>query len=184
MAYPSICQSRAEGFGRQMGGDNGPAAGHGSRPPEGRTGCFLAHSLRLRSHAAGGCARSKHTGVRRTTPVGFAHCEPGWDDMGASVTLRWRVLDVDCELRIAGTAGQVSVRRDGQIIGNATVESAAALTNGRASRPTTCERNPNETGAQELIEPGSVRGGPPQRRGHGAPFDFGRPLRDILAIES
>jgi hypothetical protein len=46
--------------------------------------------------------------------------------MGASVTLRWRVSDVDCELRIAGTAGQVSVRRDGQIIANDTVESAAA----------------------------------------------------------
>ena len=58
------------------------------------------------------------------------------------------------------------------------------LTNGRASKPTTCERNPNETGGRELIEPGSVRGGPPQRRGHRAPFDFGGPLRDILAIES
>jgi hypothetical protein len=71
-------------------------------------------------------ARANTLASRRTPPVGFAHCEPGWDVMGASVTLRWRVLDVDCELRIAGTAGQVSVRRDGQMIGNATVESAAA----------------------------------------------------------
>ena len=41
------------------------------------------------------------------------------------MTLRWQVAGVDCELRMNGTAKRVSVRRDGVIVGSATVESAA-----------------------------------------------------------
>jgi hypothetical protein len=58
--------------------------------------------------------------------VGFCHCEPGWGRMGASVTLRWRVSGVDCELQMQGATGEVCLRRDGKVIASATVPSAAA----------------------------------------------------------
>jgi hypothetical protein len=46
--------------------------------------------------------------------------------MGASVTLRWLVSDVECELQIKGPTGHVSLRLDGKIVGSASVASAAA----------------------------------------------------------
>ena len=46
--------------------------------------------------------------------------------MAASLTLRWRMSGVECELRIEGTTGHVWLRRDGKIVGSAAVSSAVA----------------------------------------------------------
>jgi hypothetical protein len=46
--------------------------------------------------------------------------------MAASVVLRWRVSDLECEVRINGADGKVSVRQEGQILRSAIVGSASA----------------------------------------------------------
>ena len=54
-----------------------------------------------------------------------AHCEPGWA-MGASIVLRWRVSDLECELQINGAVAEASVRQDGKVVRRAIVASASA----------------------------------------------------------
>ena len=46
--------------------------------------------------------------------------------MGASVILRWRASDLECELQITGTVGKVSIRQDGRIVRSGNVGSASA----------------------------------------------------------
>ena len=52
------------------------------------------------------------------------------------MVLRWRVLELECELQITGALKQVSVRQDGQVVRSATVASAWLHTNGRANKAT------------------------------------------------
>ena len=86
-------------------------------------GIVVGRSLRCDSVLAVGRANSDRLTV--SLPVRCAHCEPGWA-MGASVVLRWRVSEVECELQMTGTVGKVSVRQHGEIVRSAVVDSASA----------------------------------------------------------
>ena len=46
--------------------------------------------------------------------------------MAASVVLRWRVSDLECELQTSGTLCKVTIRQHGQVVRSAAVESAFA----------------------------------------------------------
>jgi hypothetical protein len=66
--------------------------------------------------------------------------------MGASIVLRWRVSEIECELQMGEEVGRVSVRQHGEVIRSAIVPSASAAYEWAAEQADLLERTKRQTG--------------------------------------